>query len=310
MRYAGAEGGVVDGIDGEAPALDGATLDALGAAEVDDAVVLAALVGVVVDAATDGVSADFFDADVESDVEDPVDGAEEAAIEPASPDVGLEPAPESGTEGSTAGESEAAVAAVGETAAPPTNLPADAFTSVPAEEPSSSPAEDFATDLAVAEEVALNPVLGPVLAVSDEVSSVEAADLRVARFATEGAASSDADAASVEIAVEVVAAPADNFEALFEAGFEVGFEVDFVAFAAGEAPVDSLDSPDSPDSASDASATMVAVAAAPPAFANHSRIVSARPTETGDKWVAISGISSAWQRATMSLELTPSSLAS
>jgi hypothetical protein len=68
------------------------------------------------------------------------------------------------------------------------------------------------------------------------------------------------------------------------------------------------------DDASGASSmTAVALpasAAACAAPANHSRTVSARPTETGERWLTMSGISSAWQRATMSLELTPSSLAS
>jgi hypothetical protein len=67
------------------------------------------------------------------------------------------------------------------------------------------------------------------------------------------------------------------------------------------------------DGSGASSSTAVALAAsalACAAPANHSRTVSARPTDTGERWLTMSGISSAWQRATMSLELTPSSLAS
>jgi hypothetical protein len=49
------------------------------------------------------------------------------------------------------------------------------------------------------------------------------------------------------------------------------------------------------------------LAAAP---ANHSRTVTARPMDTGERWLTMSGISSTWQRVTISLELTLSSLAS
>jgi hypothetical protein len=67
------------------------------------------------------------------------------------------------------------------------------------------------------------------------------------------------------------------------------------------------------DASGASSSTAVALPAsalACAAPANHSRTVSARPTDTGERWLTMSGISSAWQRATMSLELTPSSLAS
>ena len=156
---------------------------------------------------------------------------------------------------------------------------------------------------------------------SSEGVGVETVGFRVARFATAGAASPISASAlaaefGVPFAAELAAADA-VVAALTEAA-------DFVALASEAAADDSADespaaspvaspvapSVEEPDSTSDASATAVAVAAAPPAFANHSRIVSARPTDSGERWVAISGISSAWQRATMSLELTPSSLAS
>jgi hypothetical protein len=157
--------------------------------------------------------------------------------------------------------------------------------------------------------------------------------LRVARFATVGVASPVVPSASPAPAPTVD--PAGDFDALFAVDFvaadpaeeafaavDAAFDLDALACDAEvEDPAeDSVEDPvedpveesteEEPDSPSDASATAVAVAAAPPAFANHSRIVSARPIDTGERWVAISGISSAWQRATMSLELTPSSLAS
>jgi hypothetical protein len=94
--------------------------------------------------------------------------------------------------------------------------------------------------------------------------------------------------------------PADDFEALFAADFVVPAAEDFAAddlvelAAADSLEICSLETcSEEPDSTSVASATAVAVAAAPPAFANHSRIVSARPIDTGERWVAISGISSA-----------------
>ena len=154
---------------------------------------------------------------------------------------------------------------------------------------------------------------------TDAESSAETAVLRVARFAIAGAASLAVDAASAAPSP----APTDDFEALFAVDFVVPAAEDFAADddLVELAAEDSLETcsletcslescSEEPDSTSVASATAVAVAAAPPAFANHSRIVSARPIDTGERWVAISGISSAWQRATMSLELTPSSLAS
>ncbi|MGA1017982.1 MAG: hypothetical protein ACO3YY_08365 [Phycisphaerales bacterium] len=58
------------------------------------------------------------------------------------------------------------------------------------------------------------------------------------------------------------------------------------------------------------SAVSTAVATPPSAEPNHSRIVWARPTVTGDMWLVMSGISSAWHFATMSLDATPISLAS
>ena len=142
---------------------------------------------------------------------------------------------------------------------------------------------------------------------SSEGVGVETAGLRVARFATAGAASLTSASISALAADFVVPFAADlaAADAVVAAWAEAA---DLVALASDSAADDS--SAEEPDSTSDASATAVAVAAAPPAFANHSRIVSARPTDTGERWVATSGISSAWQRATMSLELTPSSLAS
>jgi hypothetical protein len=148
---------------------------------------------------------------------------------------------------------------------------------------------------------------------TDAESSADTAVLRVARFAIAGAASLADDVVSAEPSP----VPTDDFEALFAADFVVPAAEDFAAddlvelAAADSLEICSLETcSEEPDSTSVASATAVAVAAAPPAFANHSRIVSARPIDTGERWVAISGISSAWQRATMSLELTPSSLAS
>jgi hypothetical protein len=54
----------------------------------------------------------------------------------------------------------------------------------------------------------------------------------------------------------------------------------------------------------------VATATAVPPPANQSRIVAARPAETGDRCVETSGISSDWHFAMMSFEVTPSSFAS
>jgi hypothetical protein len=150
---------------------------------------------------------------------------------------------------------------------------------------------------------------------SSEGVGVETVGLRVARFATAGAASLTSASISA-LAADFVVPFAADLAAADAVVAALAEAVDFVALASEAAADDSPDeSPvesaaEEPDSTSDASATAVAVAAAPPAFANHSRIVSARPTDTGERWVAISGISSAWQRATMSLELTPSSLAS
>ena len=169
---------------------------------------------------------------------------------------------------------------------------------------------------------------------TDAKSSADTAVLRVARFAIAGAASLADDVVSAEPSP----VPTDDFEVLFAVDFVVPAAEDFAANddLVELAAEDSLETcslencsletcsletcsletcslescSEEPDSTSVASATAVAVAAAPPAFANHSRIVSARPIDTGERWVAISGISSAWQRATMSLELTPSSLAS
>jgi hypothetical protein len=148
---------------------------------------------------------------------------------------------------------------------------------------------------------------------TDAESSADTAVLRVARFAIAGAASLADDVVSAEPSP----VPTDDFEVLFAVDFVVPAAEDFAAddlvelAAADSLEICSLETCSAePDSTSVASATAVAVAAAPPAFANHSRIVSARPIDTGERWVAISGISSAWQRATMSLELTPSSLAS
>jgi hypothetical protein len=164
---------------------------------------------------------------------------------------------------------------------------------------------------------------------TDAESSADTAVLRVARFAIAGAASLADDVVSAEPSP----VPTDDFEVLFAVDFVVPAAEDFAADddLVELAAEDSLETcslencsletcsletcslescSEEPDSTSVASATAVAVAAAPPAFANHSRIVSARPIDTGERWVAISGISSAWQRATMSLELTPSSLAS
>jgi hypothetical protein len=149
---------------------------------------------------------------------------------------------------------------------------------------------------------------------TDAESSADTAVLRVARFAIAGAASPADDVVSAEPSP----VPTDDFEVLFAVDFVVPAAEDFAAdddlvelAAADSLEICSLETcSEEPDSTSVASATAVAVAAAPPAFANHSRIVSARPIDTGERWVAISGISSAWQRATMSLELTPSSLAS
>ena len=142
---------------------------------------------------------------------------------------------------------------------------------------------------------------------SSEGVGVETAGLRVARFATAGAASLTSASISA-LAADFVVPFAADLAAADAVVAALAEAVDFVALASDSAADDS--SAEEPDSTSDASATAVAVAAAPPAFANHSRIVSARPTDTGERWVATSGISSAWQRATMSLELTPSSLAS
>jgi hypothetical protein len=159
---------------------------------------------------------------------------------------------------------------------------------------------------------------------TDAKSSADTAVLRVARFAIAGAAS----LADAVVSAAPSPVPTDDFEALFAIDFVVPAAEDFAADddLVELAAEDSLETcsletcsleicsletcSEEPDSTSVASATAVAVAAAPPAFANHSRIVSARPIDTGERWVAISGISSAWQRATMSLELTPSSLAS
>ena len=142
---------------------------------------------------------------------------------------------------------------------------------------------------------------------SSEGVGVETAGLRVARFATAGAASLTSASISA-LAADFVVPFAADLAAADAVVAALAEAADLVALASDSAADDS--SAEEPDSTSDASATAVAVAAAPPAFANHSRIVSARPTDTGERWVAISGISSAWQRATMSLELTPSSLAS
>jgi hypothetical protein len=149
---------------------------------------------------------------------------------------------------------------------------------------------------------------------TDAESSADTEVLRVARFAIAGAASPADDVVSAEPSP----VPTDDFEVLFAVDFVVPAAEDFAAdddlvelAAEDSLEICSLETcSEEPDSTSVASATAVAVAAAPPAFANHSRIVSARPIDTGERWVAISGISSAWQRATMSLELTPSSLAS
>ena len=117
------------------------------------------------------------------------------------------------------------------------------------------------------------------------------------------------------------------FVARFAAGRGVSMSAPSVGAPASEAesPVDGVapvaldDLVDRPPlegaSTADGSAGASSVATAGPsaacaAPANHSRTVSARPTETGERWLTMSGISSAWQRATMSLELTPSSLAS
>ena len=117
------------------------------------------------------------------------------------------------------------------------------------------------------------------------------------------------------------------FVARFAAGRGVSMSAPLVGAPASEAesPVDGVapvaldDLVDRPPlegaSTADGSAGASSVATAGPsaacaAPANHSRTVSARPTETGERWLTMSGISSAWQRATMSLELTPSSLAS
>jgi hypothetical protein len=142
---------------------------------------------------------------------------------------------------------------------------------------------------------------------SSEGVGVETAGLRVARFATAGAASLTSASISA-LAADFVVPFAADLAAADAVVAALAEAADLVALASDSAADDS--SAEEPDSTSDASATAVAVAAAPPAFANHSRIVSARPTDTGERWVATSGISSAWQRATMSLELTPSSLAS
>lgn len=137
---------------------------------------------------------------------------------------------------------------------------------------------------------------------TDAESSADTAVLRVARFAIAGAASLADDVVSAEPSP----VPTDDFEVLFAVDFVVPAAEDFAADddLVELAAEDSLETcsleicsletcSEEPDSTSVASATAVAVAAAPPAFANHSRIVSARPIDTGERWVAISGISSA-----------------
>ena len=143
-----------------------------------------------------------------------------------------------------------------------------------------------------------------------------AATFFVARLAIvrEEPASIDSDdsADSADVASDDAASDEEaDEEADDEADDEA--EADFAAFVALPLMARGSASTALDDGSGASSSTAVALAAsalACAAPANHSRTVSARPTDTGERWLTMSGISSAWQRATMSLELTPSSLAS
>lgn len=64
------------------------------------------------------------------------------------------------------------------------------------------------------------------------------------------------------------------------------------------------------DPSTDEASVPVSTATAVPPPENQSRIVAARPAETGERCVEMSGISSDWHFAMMSFEVTPSSFAS
>ena len=131
-----------------------------------------------------------------------------------------------------------------------------------------------------------------------------AATFLVARLAIvrEEPASADSDDSAESVDVTSDDAASDDEAA---ADFAAFVALPLLARGSASTPLD-----DGSGFSSSTAVALVASALACAAPANHSRTVSARPTDTGERWLTMSGISSAWQRATMSLELTPSSLAS